>query len=897
MAKRDPALAAQDRRAEWAQYQTEYKAELDAEREAKRSANEAYRQKLTNEAKGLSDDALRQRLRRATQGSLTARILHAELGRRRETSDTAQAAPRGKKMPTAKRVGDLTDTARAAHEETLERNREERKERRDRAKTAAAGMTNAELNQKIKDAKKWDIRGAGLGVEGREYQKELERRLNASTPPAMRKAAKAADDARKAEDKATQAWKEVEKATGFLEGAKERGDKEDEAFAKERLARAKSAAEAASEKAAEASEKANAGKTDDASKDKGKADDMPKRTKHKPWVKPVIKAPETTEEIIADAQAKAQRAAYEREADRKSREFTARVAVDEAGKDSQRKRIEKEIGIKADDLRRYNSRQLAEILNDPKAAEKAKAGEPLPSQVMGWLTDEQVEKRYTALIEKSSSGQTLTAAEIDDLAQYAREHATREGAKKSASEARARKAHEAELAAEVADFARRMQESADKRKAEEAKTPKERAAERKAKREAEKAAKAAREAAAVEQVRKFEAELEAGEHDAEIAEAARRIQERTEKRKAEEAKTPQERAAERKAKRDAEKAVQKAREDAAVEQVRQFEAELAAGEHDAKVAEIARSMQESEDKRKAEQEVADKPKQKRRGKVTTDAQRLQKRQKQAERNWAAAKTKLDAAQEELDRTPNIEAAPEVSKRYDASSRLEYRRRYELDLINHAIEGRRKRIQDKWDKRKAERAAKADKADDTPKRTQHKHWDKSTVKPLDEETKARYAHYREWADKSSETWALQEAHKAKRAKEVEAEKREKAKAADTPKAMAVKVADTSKAMAVKVDAASSKSKAVKVDVTDDKGKTASAIIWELPQTGHSNDAVDRMFDAKLPGRRVSASGRKYTETRKNRSDTKSEKQRYAAAHPYMKSGESKGKKVKARKRKR
>lgn len=40
-----------------------------------------------------------------------------------------------------------------------------------------------------------------------------------------------------------------------------------------------------------------------------------------------------------------------------------------------------------------------------------------------------------------------------------------------------------------------------------------------------------------------------------------------------------------------------------------------------------------------------------------------------------------------------------------------------------------------------------------------------------------------------------------------------------------------------------------------------------QTGTSNIAVDRKLKAKPPGKRVSKSGRKYTEVRKNRSDVK------------------------------
>lgn len=48
-----------------------------------------------------------------------------------------------------------------------------------------------------------------------------------------------------------------------------------------------------------------------------------------------------------------------------------------------------------------------------------------------------------------------------------------------------------------------------------------------------------------------------------------------------------------------------------------------------------------------------------------------------------------------------------------------------------------------------------------------------------------------------------------------------------------------------------------------------------QTGRSNEAYDRRRKAKLPGRRVSASGRVYSERRKNRSDTTAERRRFSS----------------------
>lgn len=46
-----------------------------------------------------------------------------------------------------------------------------------------------------------------------------------------------------------------------------------------------------------------------------------------------------------------------------------------------------------------------------------------------------------------------------------------------------------------------------------------------------------------------------------------------------------------------------------------------------------------------------------------------------------------------------------------------------------------------------------------------------------------------------------------------------------------------------------------------------------QTGRSNEAYDRRREAKLPGRRVSSSGRTYYERRKNRSDTTTERRAF------------------------
>lgn len=48
-----------------------------------------------------------------------------------------------------------------------------------------------------------------------------------------------------------------------------------------------------------------------------------------------------------------------------------------------------------------------------------------------------------------------------------------------------------------------------------------------------------------------------------------------------------------------------------------------------------------------------------------------------------------------------------------------------------------------------------------------------------------------------------------------------------------------------------------------------------QTGRSNEAYDRRRKAKLPGRRVSASGRVYSERRKNRSDTTAKRRRFSS----------------------
>lgn len=46
-----------------------------------------------------------------------------------------------------------------------------------------------------------------------------------------------------------------------------------------------------------------------------------------------------------------------------------------------------------------------------------------------------------------------------------------------------------------------------------------------------------------------------------------------------------------------------------------------------------------------------------------------------------------------------------------------------------------------------------------------------------------------------------------------------------------------------------------------------LLKSLPQRGTSNERKDKKIKALVPGRRVAASGRVYTETRKNRSDKK------------------------------
>ena len=53
----------------------------------------------------------------------------------------------------------------------------------------------------------------------------------------------------------------------------------------------------------------------------------------------------------------------------------------------------------------------------------------------------------------------------------------------------------------------------------------------------------------------------------------------------------------------------------------------------------------------------------------------------------------------------------------------------------------------------------------------------------------------------------------------------------------------------------------------KKKIGVRTIRTLKQTGTSNIPVDRKRKAKLPGKRISASGNIYFETRKNRSDAR------------------------------
>ena len=52
----------------------------------------------------------------------------------------------------------------------------------------------------------------------------------------------------------------------------------------------------------------------------------------------------------------------------------------------------------------------------------------------------------------------------------------------------------------------------------------------------------------------------------------------------------------------------------------------------------------------------------------------------------------------------------------------------------------------------------------------------------------------------------------------------------------------------------------------KSKSMRRHLKTLPQIGTLKSPVaDKQLDALLPGRRVSASGKRYTETRRNRSD--------------------------------
>ena len=49
------------------------------------------------------------------------------------------------------------------------------------------------------------------------------------------------------------------------------------------------------------------------------------------------------------------------------------------------------------------------------------------------------------------------------------------------------------------------------------------------------------------------------------------------------------------------------------------------------------------------------------------------------------------------------------------------------------------------------------------------------------------------------------------------------------------------------------------------RTRHGIVRTLPQTGRTNVAVDQTIKAMKPGKRISATGNVYWETRKNRSD--------------------------------
>jgi len=54
-------------------------------------------------------------------------------------------------------------------------------------------------------------------------------------------------------------------------------------------------------------------------------------------------------------------------------------------------------------------------------------------------------------------------------------------------------------------------------------------------------------------------------------------------------------------------------------------------------------------------------------------------------------------------------------------------------------------------------------------------------------------------------------------------------------------------------------------TTEKKPREKYLLRELPQVGTSKSAVDALIKAKLPGKRESAAGNVYWETRVNRSD--------------------------------
>ena len=54
------------------------------------------------------------------------------------------------------------------------------------------------------------------------------------------------------------------------------------------------------------------------------------------------------------------------------------------------------------------------------------------------------------------------------------------------------------------------------------------------------------------------------------------------------------------------------------------------------------------------------------------------------------------------------------------------------------------------------------------------------------------------------------------------------------------------------------------------KVGVRTIKTMRQVGTSNTQVDKTRKAKLPGKRISSSGKIYWETRKNRSDAKNKK---------------------------